>query len=280
MINKMQLGCCYLGGTFVTQATGKESTSSVDTLRKVYDAAVKNGFDFLECTAGFMNGLKDGELEEIKAMIASYPIPVKAINSLVPAEYKVTGDESGFPALDEYISRTFERAAYLGVKKTVFGSGAARRYPEDCTKEKADERMNRFLEMCGREAEKNGLVFIIEPLNGLETNMIRTVSDGLSYVQRINSPYVRLLADVYHMYMEKEDLGILKKAFPVLGHIHVSSTGTRKHPGIEKEEYLDNFIAELKKIGYAGDISIEARLDDFDKDSLAGITYIKGELAK
>lgn len=276
----MQLGCCYLGGTFVTQATGNESQSSVDALKAVYDAAVKNGFDFLECTAGFINGLTDEELVKIKEMTETYPIPVRAINSLVPAEYQVSGDESGFDALDKYIEKTFARAKYLGIKKVVFGSGKARTSPDDCSPEKASERMVRFLTFCGKEAKKNGLTFIIEPLNKLETNMIVSVSEGYDYVCKVNDENVRLLADVYHMYMEKEDLSVLGKVLPVLKHIHVSSTGTRKHPGIEKEEYLDGFIAELKKIGYEGDVSIEARLDDFDKDSLAGITYIKGELAK
>lgn len=276
----MQIGCCYLGGTFVTQATGDESLSSVESLKIVYEAAVKNGFDFLECTAGFINGLTEDELVAIKNMTKTYPIPIKAINSLVPAVYSVTGDESGFEALDGYIEKTFVRAKSLGIKKVVFGSGKARSYLENCSSETARERMLRFLDFCGKEALKNDLIFIIEPLNTLETNMIVSLSEGFDYVNEVNSENVRLLADVYHMYMEKEDLSALKKVLPVLKHVHVSSTGTRKHPGIEKEEYLDKFIAELKAIGYDGDISIEARLDDFDRDSRAGITYIKGELNK
>src|SRR4051812_13041793 len=61
--------------------------------------------------------------QEPAAKAAALPIP--AANSLVPASLKITGPDVDPNALGCYMETVVRRAANLGIKTLVFGSGAA-----------------------------------------------------------------------------------------------------------------------------------------------------------
>src|SRR4051794_23769393 len=57
-------------------------------------------------------------------------LPVLAANSMLPGTMKVTGPKADLNVLREYMSRIIPRAAKIGMKHLVFGSGAARTVPD------------------------------------------------------------------------------------------------------------------------------------------------------
>ena len=102
--------------------------------------------------------------------------------------------------------------------------------------EKAWRQFEEFGRMAGEIAAKHDVVIVLEPINGTETNLMKTVIEGVALARKINHPYVKALADYFHMQVEKEG---------------------RSLPLEYDQEIQAYFIKALKQIGYRGALSIE-----------------------
>ena len=120
--------------------------------------------------------------------------------------------------------------------------------------------LRRFLRMCSTHAARHGITIAIEPLNRNECNVINTVEEAYNLAREVNLPNVRILADVYHMYRNGEDLSILGRAGEMLAHVHVADPNTRMFPGDTDCPYLCDFFATLCEIGYDGCVTIECQV--------------------
>ena len=88
--------------------------------------------------------------------------------------------------------------------------------------------------VCGLavEAGKRGVTLCLEVLNRYESFFLNTVGEGLQFLQEIDSPYVKLNLDTYHMNIEEDDISLaLRNAGSALGHLHCSANN-RKRPGL------------------------------------------------
>ena len=103
------------------------------------------GIDYCECGFGSLANYVDEKFNKCKAFLNENNLPCLAANGFIPGNLKVVGDSIDYGALTEYLDKGFERAKLLGVKKIVFGSGAARSFPEGFTFEKAKEQLAYFL---------------------------------------------------------------------------------------------------------------------------------------
>ena len=114
--------------------------------------------------------------------------------------------------------------------------------------------------------EKYGFVCLIEPLS--ECNFLKTLDDGLVLAKAVDRPSIKLLADFYHVFENREPLSGYKKYSDWLRHAHVASPNNRIWPRAN-EDYSQVFSA-LKEAGYDGGISIEGRRSDnrslYDED--------------
>ena len=163
---------------------------------------------------------------EKRRVLEAMPLIPEAFNSFVRTG-KITGPEADFDRLERYVNTALARAAQVGGKIIVFGSGGARNVPDDFSREQAQEQLVRFLNLCADASEKTGVVVVIEPLNKLESNIFNTVSEGADYVRRVNRPGVRNLADTYHMEKDDEPLSAIVQSADVLAHTHTADTNRR-----------------------------------------------------
>ncbi len=75
------------------------------------------------------------------------PLPVLACNSFIrPKELKVTGPEANHDDVLAYCRLAFQRAQRAGVGAITFGSGGARRIPDDFDEERAFAQFIDFLQ--------------------------------------------------------------------------------------------------------------------------------------
>ena len=247
---------------------------------KGLETAKAAGFDYVELGVTEIAALSDAEFEAALEHVKKVGIPTPNANLFLPATLKVTGPEAAAP--DEqmsYVNKAFARLNRLGVRILCFGSGGARRMPEGFSKEEAFAQLVAFGKRIAPEARANGITVVIEPLRRQETNIINTTAEGLALVKAVGDPNFELLVDFFHLASEKEDPAIILEARDHIRHLHMANPQGRVFP-LQWEEYdYAPFFANLRRIGYAGRISIEASSKDVPIEAPRAIALLRRAFA-
>ncbi len=219
-------------------------------------AAAEAGYDYIELAAAsdLTPESSDGEWKSKQKQIEAMPLLPEAFNSFIRTG-KIVGEETDFQRLRNYVESALRRAAKVGGQIVVFGSGGARQIPEGFPREKAEEQMRRFLNLCADTSDKTGVVVAIEPLCQTECNFINCVREGAQLAREIGRTGVQNLADTFHMEQEQEPLTAIVESADVLAHVHVADTG-RAAPGLGTFDYRSLYRV-LERAGYNRRISIE-----------------------
>lgn len=219
------------------------------------------GFDFMECMLTTLLGDQDDEaFGPVQTAYRQSALPVRAFNVFLPRDLKVVGPEIDQPRLRRYTERALARAASLGARVIVFGSGPSRRRPDGYSREAALDQVCEFLHWAADVAEGTGLTIAIEPLNRRQCNLINTIGQAVEVARTVSRPQVRVLADFYHMEEEQEPLSELLVYKDWIAHIHLADTGGMA-PGTGNYPYAE-FAAVLQQAGYTGMLSLECSWND------------------
>lgn len=109
-------------------------------------------------------------------------------------------------------------------------------------------------------ARDAGTVLWLEPVymvvNG-QRMFVDTIGRGLDIVAAVDSPALRLLADIYHAAQTGEDLAAaLGERMRYVAHVQVADTEGRHEPGTGTIDWAA-VMRVLRKKGYAGGIGLE-----------------------
>ncbi len=241
--------------------------------------ASENGIDYYECGFGSLAKFDDEKFNDCKNYLRENNLPCLAANGFIPGELKVVGDSIDYGALTEYLDKGFERAKNLGVKKVVFGSGGARSFPKGYSFEKAKEQLAFFLsEYAAPKAEKAGCIIVMEPLRFCESSMIHTVADGIEIARMSGKSNVAGLADLYHVYGNKDSIDGIADFKGELLHSHIAEPEKRAYPSTKDcegvVEIYKKFFTSLKVAG-CETCSIEARTNNFKTDIADALAILK-----
>lgn len=228
------------------------------------------GYDYAE---SHCQEIVKKDKEHLDAMKAT-GLPVAAANCFIGM--RVVGEERDNEKISEYLDTLFEKASYLGLEYLVFGSSGARRIPDEMSLEDGREQIVDFLKnFVAPRAEKYNLPVAIEPLRPQECNAINTVDDGVEIAKKVNSPYIKVLADVAHMFCQNEDFSKILTYKDWIVHAHTSNPDPapefdckRIYPKAGDSFNQADFIEPLKNIGVKY-CSIEANVIDFEEDAKA-----------
>ena len=234
---------------------------------KDWPTVAKYGYDYIEQAFFLLTGASDEDFEAMKAAQAEAGIPVEACMGYFPGGFTLysfdpeTGkgtDHSEVEAkVREHSEKGFARAAQLGVKVVVVGSGSARRVPVGMDREEAKRQFARVLDVCGEVAAKYGASIVIEPLNKKETDIVNTLEDALEIHSMVKNDNVFVLNDFYHSHLEGESFEWISKAGDLLRHVHICDF-ERNCPTLEKDaDDLIPCVKALKDAGYDARISYE-----------------------
>ncbi|MCL5283596.1 MAG: sugar phosphate isomerase/epimerase [Armatimonadetes bacterium] len=221
------------------------------------------GFDYIELPLSSTLRPLEPESEILVTLrkISTLPIPVESYNVFLPGDVKVTGPETDFELQRRYLAAAFRRASQTGAEVIVFGSAGARNLPPGWSRTRGEQQISDFLSLSSRYAEKYRIKFALEPLQLAESNIINTVSEAYRMVQPISSPWVGVLADLYHMESDGEPISHIENAVDRLLHVHTADSG-RLAPGTGR--YPNQaLIQTLKEIGYDARISVECQWRNF-----------------
>ncbi len=241
--------------------------------------ASEKGADYYECGFGSLVNYDDEKFNNCNDFLSENNLPCLAANGFLPGDLKVVGDNIDYGALTEYLDKGFERAKILGVEKVVFGSGAARSFPEDFALEKAEEQLAFFLsEYAAPKAEKAGCIIVMEPLRFGESSMLHTVLEGVEIARKSCKKNVAGLADLYHVYGNNDSIDSIGAFKGELLHSHIAEPVKRVYPSIKDSEEIiaiyKKFFISLKKAG-CNTCSVEAHTDDFKNDIADALAILK-----
>lgn len=225
------------------------------------------GYDYIEPAVAAVAAMEEDAFDQAVSLVDASGITCEAFNVLFPGGIPLTGPEVAENAIRSYLEKAFARVSRLGGKVIVFGSGGARRVPEGWDRSEAWRQLVYAAGIVGDIAAKYGLTIAMEPLNTTETNILNSVLEGFAFVKEVDHPNIQLLADFYHMQMEKEDMAALVTAGPALRHLHIANSHGRVYPLSREEDLYGDFFKALKDVGYDARISVEAGTQDMDKDA-------------
>jgi D-psicose/D-tagatose/L-ribulose 3-epimerase len=242
-------------------------------------AAIAAGYDYIEMPLSTIAALSEADFADLKAKTAAGGLPVEALNVFFPRSLRLTGPDVDWKQVEAYLEMSLGRAAQLGVKSVVFGSGGSRNVPEGFAMEEAWQQLVHLLRLAEPVAAKNDITIVIEPLNDKETNIIHTGSEGFALAKLVNRPHIKLLLDLFHMSLMHEDCGIAVTARDYVRHAHFARPVGRAYPGEMDDEFLA-FFGGLKRAGYDGRVSIEAGFTNFAVDAPRALAIMKQALAQ
>lgn len=231
------------------------------------------GYDYLELNMTQVAQMSEAAYADLHAAVQSSPLPVEAMNSMIPAEYPLCGPEGTGERVRAYLQTAFSRAQALGVQVVVFGSGGARRLPEGMTQAQGYAHLAAYLALAGRMAQDYGLSIAIEPLRAQECNILHHVAEAQYLASRVGLPNVGALADLYHMMSGGEDCTAVERG---ILHAHIAERVQRAYPrqGDGSEPEYEAFFRALHAGGYAGRVSIEGNCGDFAADACAAYALL------
>lgn len=106
-----------------------------------------------------------------------------------------------------------------------------------------------LLNELGEHAAKVKCTILVEPLNRYETHFLNRLEQAVAIVKKVKNPYVKIMADFFHMSIEERDIAAsIKKAGPWIQHVHLADS-TRLLPGHGHTDFASGFKA-LKDIGF------------------------------
>ncbi len=212
------------------------------------------GYDAIELFAPSAEGL--GDLEtclkdhglKLAAMGTGAGAVLRKLTLTSPdAEVRRAGREFINTVID--VAGRFGAPAILGSMQGRWGGGLE--------KPTALGYLRSALEEFGERARKAGTTFLLEPLNRYEGNVVNTIGDAAEMIHSLSTRNVTILADLFHMNIEEQDLcGALRGGAGLITHVQLADSN-RRPPGHGHTDFRA-VAATLASIGYKGYLSAEA----------------------
>jgi sugar phosphate isomerase/epimerase len=130
-------------------------------------------------------------------------------------------------------------------------------------------------------AERAGAKLYVEPINRYQNDVCVTIADALRLRNRIGSPAVFVMGDVFHMNIEEADMGLsLESAGDWLAYVHLADS-QRHEPGRGHLDLIPVFAA-LARLKYQGYASFELAGLSGDANAVlpASVAYVRSKMSE
>ncbi len=230
---------------------------------------IEAGYDYLEFGFNALVNMSEDDFKKACDTVKANNFYAESFNTFFPGDMKLVGHEVDIERIKAHCEKGLKRAAALGGKVVVIGSGAARKVCACGNKEKAYEQFAEALGIVGDIAKEYGITVVVEPLNEGETNLINTVSEGLEICKKVNRENVKCLADFFHVYKSGESLDAVRNEGKNLGHLHLArANDDRAMPYEEDIPTVEEWAKAVKDSGYEGRLSLEGVYDPEFKECI------------
>jgi sugar phosphate isomerase/epimerase len=224
-------------------------------LEDAFKQSAALGFDAVEI---FPPGVEALDVTVIRALQNSTGLAVAAVGTGAGwVKHKLHlchPDKSVREQARGFIGSIIRCAAELGAP-AILGSMQGRVEP-GVERSQALDWLAEALREAGALAQELGQVFLYEPLNRYETNLLNRQADAGAFIEERSLGGVKILADLFHMNIEETNLAEAVLAIGShLGHVHFADS-TRRAVGFGHTDVRPIYAA-LQTIGYQGYLSAE-----------------------
>lgn len=229
-------------------------------------AARDAGFDAVEFWWPFDDAVPgDAEVDMFVAAVADAGVRLTALNfaggDMAAGERGLLSDPGRRQEFRDNVDVAFGIADRLGTRafNALYGNRLA-----GIDAAEQDETATANLEHVGGTAERRGAIILIEPLSGVDGYPLRTAADVLAVIDRVEVTSLRLLADLYHLSVNGDDIdAVIDAQVDRIGHVQIADAPGRGAPGTGSLD-IDRYLRRLAGGGYRGDVSLEYRADGPD----------------
>jgi sugar phosphate isomerase/epimerase len=214
------------------------------------------GFDAVEI---FPRSTEDLNARELRQLLKQHHLKLAAMGTgagWVVQKLRLTDPDPMVRAQARaFIAGIIDFAGSFGAP-AIIGSMQGRSDDITTGREQAFVWLREHLEQLGPRAHALGTPLLFEPLNRYETNLVRSVADGLELLKPLRTKSVKLLVDLFHANIEEVSIpDALRLAGHDLGHVHFADSN-REAAGFGHTNFAP--VAEaLREIGFAGYASAE-----------------------
>lgn len=147
------------------------------------------------------------------------------------------------------------------------------------SREQAMDWLGEGLSECAGYGSRQGVRLALEPVNRYETDLIVSVSEGLSLISEIGADNLGLLVDTFHMNIEEPSIeDSIRAAGAGIFHCHVADSN-RWYAGAGHLDF-PSILSALEEAGYRGYLSAEVLpLPNPDECARRNIEYLRHVLA-
>ncbi len=236
--------------------------------------AAELGFDAVEIFAPSGAALAAGE---VKQLLAKHNLRLAAAGTgagWVLRKLRLTdADPAIRDKARQFIGEIIGAAGSLGAP-AIIGSMQGR-FEGAVSREQALDWLAEALNELGPLAARYHVPLLFEPLNRYETNLVNSMADAISLLNRLGTSNVKLLADLFHMNIEERSIPeAIRAKGRNIGHIHFVDSNRRA----AGQGHIDlaGAVAALGDIDYNGYLSAEAiPYPDSDTAAAQTITAFK-----
>lgn len=222
-------------------------------LHDTINRAAAIGFDAVELTAALHLPINSSSerRREVKGWISDAGLECSALHYIFDGSVKLaTADRELNAKCTDYLCKVIDVAADVEAKTVIIGSGGATRHLDEGTdRNEATKCMAEVIRKVGEYAAAKDVYLAVEAINRYETNFLNTMQEATEFVQMIDHPHVRTMADTYHINIEESNpvVSVLKYGH-ALQNLHLADSN-RHAPGTGHFDF--KAVADaLKEIGF------------------------------
>lgn len=195
---------------------------------------------------------------------------------LFPGELRLSDPRVPLDPVVDYLDQVLPHVAAVAEPgaRIVFGSGTARRIPDDVDPRAGAARFAEAVRVVRDRARSHGLVIVLEPLNAGETNLLSTVAETVAFLDEHGIDGVPVVADLFHIAASGEPLSDVGAHIDRIGHVHLADTD-RRWVGSGTAPWRE-LLAVLDRAGYDGRMSLECRWgDDYESEVRRSLELVR-----
>lgn len=233
-------------------------------LEHAFEDAKRFGYDYVEIWGGrphaYAPDLAAGGLDELKALIHKYEMPVRAYtpeHNGYPYNFMIGTEAMRKDAVD-FLKLCMDMGKAMGADFTMISAAHA---GYQATRREIWDRLVKTLQELVDHADKIDHSIVLEPLTNFESNVCTSANDLVEVFQLVQSDRLFGMCDIVPPFVHQESImAFFDKLGGKMRHMHIvdsdGTSDTHVMPG-EGVLPLKELMAELKNINYSHTATIE-----------------------
>jgi hydroxypyruvate isomerase len=200
----------------------------------------------------------DAEIDRFIAAVRDAGVQLIALNFFAG---DVAGSDCGvlsIPARSAEFRDNIEVTVGIGKALGVRGFNALYgNRVSDATPQQQDDLAAESLTLAARAAAAIDATILVEPVSGSKPYPLRTASDVIDVLDRVDAPNVGFLCDLFHLANNGDDIDAALTTHPDrIAHVQIADHPGRGEPGTGTLD-LARYLSLIQASGYSGYVSLE-----------------------